>query len=64
MRLFDFLCKACGRTEERFVRSSSPALSCSSCGGALERVFSVPAVVWHTGGRGAGKDTAAPSEAA
>ncbi|MBN1420453.1 MAG: zinc ribbon domain-containing protein [Planctomycetes bacterium] len=46
MPLYDFVCKACGRTSEILVRSSSESVACPGCGKRkLERCMSAPAVI-------------------
>ena len=50
MPLFDFVCKACGRSAELLVRGSSPPV-CPACGSPeLEKQVSLPAQAGKTAG--------------
>ena len=47
MPVYEYLCQSCGRRLERIQKFSDPPLTqCETCGGALKKVLSAPALVF------------------
>lgn len=45
MPLYEYACRKCGKHTERIEKFDGPALKkCPSCGGAVERLMSAPAI--------------------
>ncbi len=73
MPLYEYLCGSCGHRFERIQKfSDAPLTECPSCGGAVEKQFSSPAIQFKGSGwyitdyakSGAGKESSAKSPTA
>ena len=54
MKIYDYTCATCGRTEERFTDNEPPAELMCRCGGPMRR--RIPAPMGKVKGRADGKD--------
>ena len=51
MPLYEYACHSCGETIEALQRFSDPPLeTCTSCGGALEKLISAPSIQFKGSG--------------
>lgn len=47
LRVFDFVCTACGETHEMFIENDEKTLPCRDCGGEALRQLAAPRLDWR-----------------